>query len=117
MILITPKHMYVANSGDSRSIIYRGGKTYSLSHDHKPEDLTESGRIVSAGGKIENGRINNGLNLSRSLGDFMYKRNASLSSSEQMIICDPDIRVFDRLATDKFILMGCDGIFERYIYD
>ena len=34
-----------------------------------------------------------------------------------MVICDPDIKVFDRLATDKFILMGCDGIFERYIYD
>ena len=81
VILITPKHFYVANSGDSRSIVYRGGKTYCLSNDHNPEDLIEFDRIVSAGGKIENGRINNGLNLSRSLGDFMYKRNASLSSS------------------------------------
>ena len=100
VILITPKQYFVANSGDSRSIIWRKGKTYSLSHDHKPEDINELNRIVSAGGKISNGRINNGLNLSRSFGDFSYKSNSMLPSSLQMVICDPDIRVYDRIPED-----------------
>ena len=77
----------------------------------------ESHRIVSAGGIITNGRINNKLNLSRGFGDFQYKSNRKLSSSQQMVICDPDIKVYDRIADDEFILIGCDGIFERYLFD
>ena len=32
-----------------------------------------------------------------------------------MITCKPDIRRFDRSPDDEFILMGCDGIWERYV--
>ncbi len=39
------------------------------------------------------GRVNGGLNLSRSLGDFDYKRNSSKKYDEQMITCKPDIKV------------------------
>jgi serine/threonine protein phosphatase PrpC len=38
------------------------------------------------------GRVNGGLNLTRSFGDFDYKRNKSFSYAEQMITCKPDIR-------------------------
>lgn len=38
------------------------------------------------------GRVNGGLNLTRSFGDFDYKRNANLNYDEQMITCKPDIR-------------------------
>ena len=61
------------------------------------------------------GRVNGGLNLSRSFGDFDYKRNQLVSYAEQMIICKPDIREFMRQKEDQFILMGCDGIWERYV--
>lgn len=33
------------------------------------------------------GRVNGGLNLSRSLGDFGYKTNVNLPYDEQMITC------------------------------
>ena len=61
------------------------------------------------------GRVNGGLNLTRSFGDFDYKRNKSLSYAEQMITCKPDIRVVPRANNDEFIIMGCDGIWERYV--
>jgi hypothetical protein len=35
------------------------------------------------------GRVNGGLNLTRSFGDFDYKRNKNFSYSEQMITCKP----------------------------
>ena len=61
------------------------------------------------------GRVNGGLNLTRSFGDFDYKRNKSLSYAEQMITCKPDIREVKRQAGDEFIILGCDGIWERYV--
>ena len=74
--LITPDEYYIANCGDSRSVLCRKGKSLFLSFDHKPENGTELERIVRAGGRVEKGRINNGLNLSRSFGDYFYKSNA-----------------------------------------
>ena len=38
------------------------------------------------------GRVNGGLNLSRSMGDFDYKRNESKDWKGQMITCCPDVR-------------------------
>lgn len=38
VVLITPKKIVVANSGDSRSALCRNGETIQLSFDHKPED-------------------------------------------------------------------------------
>lgn len=40
------------------------------------------------------GRVNGGLNLTRSFGDFEYKQNTKLLYSEQMITCKPDVREF-----------------------
>lgn len=62
------------------------------------------------------GRVNGGLNLTRSFGDFDYKSNAKLQYHEQMITCRPDVREFERAkGKDEFIVMGCDGIWEKYV--
>lgn len=72
---MTPDKYIVANAGDSRSVLCRSGKAIDLSKDHKPEDKTEEDRIRKAGGTITMGRVNGGLNLTRSFGDFDYKQN------------------------------------------
>lgn len=56
------------------------------------------------------GRVNGGLNLSRSFGDFDYKQTPNLSYAEQMITCKPDIKEVTRSPDDEFIILGCDGI-------
>jgi hypothetical protein len=38
------------------------------------------------------GRVNGGLNLTRSFGDFDYKANKSLGYEQQMITCKPDVK-------------------------
>lgn len=73
MVLITPLVYVVANSGDSRSVLCRKGKTIQLSYDHKPDNASEYDRIYSAGAKIISGRVNGILNLSRGFGDFRFK--------------------------------------------
>jgi len=57
------------------------------------------------------GRVNGGLNLSRSLGDFDYKANATIEWHEHMITSCPDVKKEPRnFKEDEFIIIGCDGI-------
>jgi len=105
-------HLWVANAGDSRCVVSRGGKALDMSKDHKPEEEVEAKRIVQAGGKVTaDGRVNGGLNLSRALGDHSYKQNQSLTPEEQMITPVPDVEhiILDP-QTDNFIVLACDGI-------
>jgi len=117
VVLMTPNKYIVSNIGDSRAVLCRGSKAVPLSFDHKPESPEEEKRIIGAGGSITMGRVNGGLNLSRSFGDFDYKQNKQLGYDQQMITCHPDVKSFDRNADDEFIIMGCDGIWERYVDD
>ncbi|CAD8077881.1 unnamed protein product [Paramecium primaurelia] len=104
--------LYVANVGDSRSVLCRENTNYDMSFDHIPNNYQEKLRIQKAGGYVSDGRINGSLNLSRSLGDFQFKSDTNLSLNEQLIIALPDIKKVELTQKDKFLLMGCDGIFE-----
>lgn len=75
VVLISPTHIYCANAGDSRSVLARsvGQQCVPLSEDHKPDNKEESTRIHTAGGFVEENRVNGSLALSRSIGDFEYK--------------------------------------------
>lgn len=118
--LIRPHQIVVANAGDTRSVLSRGGRAVPLSEDHKPNHPVEKGRIENAGGTVERFqygphvqyRVNGNLNLSRSIGDLQYKKNESLLPSEQMICATPDVRTFPREAEDEFIIVACDGIWD-----
>ena len=73
-VLITPKHYFVFNVGDSRSLLVRDRKVFFASNDHKPVNEEEKKRIEKAGGKVIIQRINGSLAVSRALGDFEYKQ-------------------------------------------
>lgn len=106
--------LYVANAGDSRAVLCRAdGSAFDLSIDHKPTDDRELDRIEAAGGFVNGfGRINGNLNLSRSLGDLKYKQNRALPPAEQIITAEPDIVRYDLQADDRFLILGCDGIWD-----
>jgi len=90
----------------------KGGKVVEMSFDHSPSVEKEMKRIEKAGSKIVRGRVDGGLNLTRSIGDFKYKKRENMTPEEQAITANPDI--FEYKLTDDidFILMGCDGIWE-----
>lgn len=110
----------VANAGDSRAVLCRAGQAVPLSEDHKPNAPGERERISNAGGSVLRQqighvvqfRVNGNLNLSRSIGDLEYKRNADLTPSEQMICSTPDVHVFPREQDDEFIILACDGVWD-----
>ncbi|KAI8332400.1 phosphatase 2C-like domain-containing protein [Chlamydoabsidia padenii] len=112
-VLITPENkLFVANAGDSRSILSSKGQHKALSYDHKPTDRLESQRIVAAGGFIEFGRVNGNLALSRAIGDFEFKQNDQLPAEEQVVTCNPDIIEHELTEEDEFIVLACDGIWD-----
>ena len=86
-----------------------------MSIDHKPTDDGERARIEKAGSEVTaEGRVDGNLNLSRSLGDLKYKNKTHLTQEEQAITANPDTYVFDLTNDIDFILMGCDGIWEKH---
>ena len=107
------KKIYVANAGDSRCVLGKGGKAVEMSVDHKPESQTEIDRIEKSGSHITEGRVDGNLNLTRSLGDLKYKGREHLTPEEQAITANPDTYVFDLTDDCDFIIMGCDGIWEK----
>lgn len=115
LVDLTGNTLTVANAGDSRCVVSRRGRAVPMSYDHKPKDQEERTRIEKAGGVVtDEGRIDGNLNLSRAFGDFTYKSNEDLSPREQKITCEPDIRVLKLTPDDDFIVLTCDGIWERF---
>ncbi|TFK74804.1 PP2C-domain-containing protein [Pluteus cervinus] len=104
--------IYVANAGDSRTVIGVKGQVKPLSFDHKPSNETERARISAAGGYIEYGRVNGNLALSRALGDFEFKKNYSLPAEKQVITADPDVTCHEITEEDEFLVLACDGIWD-----
>lgn len=113
VVLVTPTDILVANAGDSRCYLYTDeGKTIPLSEDHKPDNVTERDRITKAGGYVANGRVCDNLNLSRAIGDLTYKKNNKMSPKDQIISAFPDV-ISRKVGKDcRFLLIGCDGIWE-----
>lgn len=91
----------------------KDGQAVEMSKDHKPESQTEIDRITKSGSTITDGRVDGNLNLTRSLGDLKYKQREHLKPEEQAITANPDTYEFELEKGIDFILMGCDGIWEK----
>lgn len=62
-------------------------------------------RIYAAGGYLEMGRVNGNLNLSRALGDLVYKSDCTLPPEKQILSGCPDIVCINRdPETDEFLV-------------
>lgn len=110
--LIIDNKIYCGNAGDSRCVIMKGNAVKPLSVDHKPSLQSELDRITAAGGTVENGRVNGNLNLTRTIGDLMYKRQTELGPEKQVISCYPDITVEPIDGSEQLLILACDGIWD-----
>jgi len=110
--LITNTKIYVANAGDSRTVLGIKGRAKPLSQDHKPQNENEKARIVAAGGFVDFGRVNGNLALSRAIGDFEFKKKAEFPPERQIVTAYPDVSEHDITADDEFLVLACDGIWD-----
>ncbi|KAL1629660.1 Protein phosphatase 2C 2 [Neofusicoccum ribis] len=110
--VISGDKIYVANSGDSRSVLGIKGRAKPLSFDHKPQNEGEKARITAAGGFVDFGRVNGNLALSRAIGDFEFKKSADLPPEQQIVTAFPDVTVHEITDDDEFLVIACDGIWD-----
>ncbi|KAA0033587.1 putative protein phosphatase 2C 75 isoform X1 [Cucumis melo var. makuwa] len=74
--VLTPDHIIVANCGDSRAVLCRGGRAIPLSIDHKPDRNDELARIEAAGGRVifvNGARVEGILAMSRAIALSLMK--------------------------------------------
>ncbi|KAL7623476.1 Protein phosphatase 2C 2 [Parahypoxylon ruwenzoriense] len=110
--LITNEKIYIANAGDSRSVLGVKGRAKPLSFDHKPQNEGEKARITAAGGFVDFGRVNGNLALSRAIGDFEFKKSAELAPEQQIVTAYPDVVMHEISDDDEFLVIACDGIWD-----
>ena len=102
---------YVAHVGDSECALVRKRGTFSLTERHLPSNEIE--RITKAGGYVERDRVDGQLAMSRSIGDFEFKRDPALDETTQKVVAVPDVSVFDIDSTqDEFIVLATDGLWD-----
>jgi len=98
--------LYIANVGDSRVVLSRGGKAIRLSYDHKPYLEDEEDRIRALDGYVigESGRVNGQLAVSRAIGDFYM---------QPWVSDEPFLNVIDLKPEDEFLIIACDGVWDE----
>ncbi|KZV31765.1 hypothetical protein F511_00569 [Dorcoceras hygrometricum] len=106
VVLVGKEELVVANCGDSRAVLCRGGAAVPLSMDHKPDRPDEKQRIEAAGGNIVNWngwRVQGVLATSRSLGDYSLK---------PYVISEPEVMITKRTESDDFLVIATDGLWD-----
>ncbi|EAS02461.2 serine/threonine phosphatase 2C (macronuclear) [Tetrahymena thermophila SB210] len=133
VVMLINEQIYVANLGDSRAVLSQnnGQKVIGLTVDHKPNHPDEEKRIIMNGGKIYQSQIPTmqpkqypqfvkgphrvlpgRLAVSRTLGDIEAKLK-KYGGNSKVILCEPEITQFQLSQEHDFIMLGCDGIFDK----
>jgi len=100
------EEIWVANAGDSRTILVKTESVIQVTTDHKPNEPTEKARILAAGGSIifyGVWRVNGMLATSRGFGD---------ASLKPIVIATPEIFPRRKEADDMAIILCSDGVFD-----
>jgi serine/threonine protein phosphatase PrpC len=112
IMLIKNGIIYIANVGDSLSVMYKNKKAYNLNREHQVIIEDEKERVLKSGANIVGYRINGMINLTRAIGDLKFKTNINLKKHEQSVIALPEITKIEYSEDIEFIIMGCDGVWD-----
>ncbi|XP_074321403.1 protein phosphatase 2C 37-like [Silene latifolia] len=106
--IVTSDKIIVANCGDSRAVLCRGGggRDFPLSAEHKPDRPDELARIEATGGRVmylDRARVQGVLAMSRVIGDKFLK---------PIVISEPEITITRRDPEDECIIIASDGFWD-----
>lgn len=107
LLLDNGQHLIVANVGDSRAVLSRGGLAIDLSVDHEPQKPEERQMVESKGGTVSRSiasgvyRVDHRLAMSRAFGDYDLKNHLSVH---------PDIWDEQLTEDDEFFVIASDGV-------
>jgi serine/threonine protein phosphatase PrpC len=96
--------LYLANIGDTRCVLSKGGSAERLSVDHRCDNQDEIQRIKSAGGMMSDSRVGGVLAVTRAFGDHSLKK-AGVSAI-------PHVLKYTLKPFDKFLIIASDGVWD-----
>lgn len=103
LAMIEGRNLTVANIGDTRAVLCRGGKAIRLSFDHKPGLPEETAYIQSKGSFVRDGRVGGMLAVSRAFGDGFLGDAVNPT---------PYISHIELTNEDLFLIIACDGVWD-----
>lgn len=123
--LISPTHSCIINCGDSRGIFVSDNLIKTITRQHVSLDPDEDERVTRAGGTVNLDRVilykeiddddespSQYLNVTRSFGDFSFKKNKAKSQTEQIVLAKPEIYVNRRSTKDEFIVLANGAVWQ-----
>jgi protein phosphatase 2C family protein 2/3 len=128
------RRVWTSNLGDSRCLLVRRtGAIVPLSEDQDADNRREARRIKAAGGTVEDGYVNDSVQVSRSIGDTEAKfldreidgdggdealetgaaprSNLKLSAA---VVPTPEVTQTLMGEDDIALVLACDGLFEAH---
>jgi serine/threonine protein phosphatase PrpC len=106
-VVVTKSNKVIcANVGDSSAYLYNSltSTTKSLTETHLASNESEKTRILKSGGKVEKGRVNGVLVVTRSLGDHMLQ--------DKGVISDAYVSVNTYSKSEDYLIICSDGVWD-----
>eukprot|EP00931_Biecheleriopsis_adriatica_P061312 TRINITY_DN36865_c0_g1_i1.p1 TRINITY_DN36865_c0_g1~~TRINITY_DN36865_c0_g1_i1.p1 ORF type:complete len:1123 (-),score=232.61 TRINITY_DN36865_c0_g1_i1:29-3364(-) len=109
--LVRGSRIHVANLGDCRAILCEKGEFNCLTLDHRTDaNPAESERLQKLGVEVtSDGYLHGRLAVSRAWGDWNFSREEKCIG----LLCQPELSVAEVNDSTEFLLLACDGIFEK----
>ncbi|KAK9156587.1 hypothetical protein Scep_003161 [Stephania cephalantha] len=106
--LIVQNKLFVANAGDCRTILCRGGLSIALSVDHVASRTDERERVIREGGlvkwQVDTWRVGSAaLQVTRSIGDADLK---------PAVTAEPEMTETTLTSEDEYLVMASDGLWD-----
>ncbi|XP_030546697.1 probable protein phosphatase 2C 27 [Rhodamnia argentea] len=113
--MIFGRSLLVANAGDCRAVLSRGGIALEMSKDHRPCCPREKDRIKSLGGFVVDDEYLNGLlGVTRALGDWHLEGMKEVNGGGGPLSAEPELKLVTLMKEDEFLIIGSDGIWEVF---
>ena len=111
--------------GDSEVVLNRNGSAVILTTIHNMrKNESEEERVRACGGRIHHKRLGHprynpaffSIAVTRSIGDLFFKTGKFTDGKDSGLIADADTRKVTLTTDDKFVIIGCDGLWDVMSY-
>lgn len=110
LALLRDRVLYVAHLGDCRAVLCHAGEIEQLTEDHLPSRPSERQRLDKVGVEVSSdGYLHGRICVSRAFGDWAWDEQEKC----QGVTCEPDVHKIELAEDAEFLLLACDGIFEK----